>query len=101
MVIPHDGHELVNICCHECVGMMKALPARPAIERTDLRYLVQRRVVPFAECVVHIAGFFQVVRNRFCRLRHDRVVAREAHRSECVAAKPDRVRIAAGHQRGA
>ncbi len=101
VVVPHDGHELVHVGRHEGVGVLEALAARPAIERPNLRYLVQRRMVPLAERVVHVPHFLQVVRNRFGRLGHDRVVAGKTHRGQRMAAQTDRVRVAAGHQRGA
>ncbi len=58
-------------------------------------------MVPLAERVVDVALLLEVVRHRLRRLRHDRVVAGEAHRGERVAAQPDGVRIAPRHEGGA
>ncbi len=63
MVVPHDWHELVYVNCHERVSVLEAFAARPAIERADLRHFVERRVIPLAQRVIHIAFFLQVIRN--------------------------------------
>ena len=55
-------------------------------------------MVPFAECIIYVALTLQVVGYGFCRLRHDRVVARESHGCQRVATQADRVRKATGHQ---
>ncbi len=101
MVVPHHRDELVHVGCHEAIRVIEALPARPAVEGADLGDLVERGVIPLAEGVVHVAGLLQVVGHRLGGGRHDRVVAREAHRGEGVAAETDGVRIASGHQGGA
>ncbi len=101
MVVPHDRHELVHVGRHEGVGVVEALAARPAVEGPDLRDLVERRVVPFAERVVHVARLLEVVRDGLGRVGHDGVVAGEAHRGERMAAQTDGVRVASGHQRRA
>ena len=64
VVIPHDRHELVNVGRHVRVGMLETFTAGPAIERTDLGHLVERRVVPLAQRIVHIPFFLKVVGHR-------------------------------------
>ena len=99
VIVPHDRHELVNVGRHECVRVLETFTARPAIEWADLRHLVQRRVVPFPERIIDVAGLGEVVRDRLRRLGHDGVVTWKAHRRERMAAETDRMRVAARHQR--
>ena len=93
--------KLVDIRSHETVGVRKALVARPAIKRTDLRYFVKRCVIPLANRVVDVALGFEIVGHRLGRRGNDGVVARKAHGGERMTAQADRMRIASRHQSGA
>ena len=101
VVVPHHRDELVNIRSHEGVGMLKTFTTGPTIERSHLGDLVQRGVVPLAEGIVYIAGALQVIGHRLGGLGHDGVITWEPHGRERVAAEPDGVRVAAGHERRA
>ena len=99
VVVPHDGDELVYIRSHEAVRVVEAFAARPAMERTDLRDLIQRGVVPLADRIVDVPSIIQVVGDGLAGVGHHGVVAREAHCRQRVAAETNVVRIATRHER--
>ena len=61
VVIPHHRDELVHVRGHKVVAVIKAFITGPAVERSNLRNLIKRRVIPFTQCVVHVAFFLQVI----------------------------------------
>src|ERR1700683_5487807 len=100
VIIPNQASIVVGVGCHESIEMVEALAAGPMEERATLRSLGQGSVVPFAERNGLKAGVLKILGYRLRALWRDTVVARKAHRGECMRSQADAMRISRGHQRG-